>query len=682
MRSYHEYKIENHEWVKTIPSHWSFAKIAHFSDLRTGGTPRKNVLAYWENGTIPWMTSGEVNEKNIYKTKSHITESGLNNSNANLLPENSVMIALSGQGKTKATVAILKTIAACSQSLAAFVCNENRLHYRYLFYYLERNYKNIRGLVGDNLRDGLSLTKLREFRSPIPPFPEQCAIANFLDRKTAQIDTLIEKKQHQIELLHEHRTTLINQAVTKDLNPDAPMKDSGIEWLGEVPAHWDFVKVKRVVDVIDGDRSKEYPNINDFVDFGIPFLSSKNIMDNKFDFSKLRFISQEKFERLGRGKLAKGDLVVTVRGTIGSVGYFTGNEYKTAFINAQMMIMRPGDRLSSNFFYYLARSDYWFTQLDYSAYGAAQQQLSNVILQNLSITFPPYEEQIAIEEYLDLRTSQLDKATDRVRTEINQLQEYRIALISAAVTGKIDIREEKVKSTYVGAVLIIGSLLWDNSENRVSWRNSDLNVEHKQYVSAPIRYGRKSGIGRKNTYTMVFSSLCYQEGLGTAVLVPLKEHVSNPKELIAKAANLWHAERPSSQIDSLEISYNWGEVGLLKNPEGSLPDNFVEEWIKHYRETNAKPDIKLAPGETPIITSDGILKMSWPTDKDTGNSVDFDFIFASVNEPKPNDGKYPSVQEIAQACIRNKYTEYFDKNRDNRITTFQDEEIEKFLKDL
>lgn len=239
-----------------------------------------------------------------------------------------------------------------------------------------------------------------------------------------------------------------------------------------------------------------------------------------------------------------------------------------------------------------------------------------------------------------------------------------------------------MKSSFDGAVLMIGSLYWDKDLKRVNWRQSDMNIEHKQYVTAPIRYGRISGSGRKNTHTMVFSSLCYQEGLGTAVLVPLKEPVSNASELLSKAANLWHAEKSASQVESLEISSGWGAVGLLVNPECNLPEEFIDEWKQHYRNQNSKPRIQLAAGETPIITADGILQLSWPTDIDIGNFVDLDFILATAIEPNPNDGEYPSAQKIAEIYKENKYTEYFDNNRANGITTFQDEEIEKYLESL
>ena len=159
------------------------------------------------------MTSGEVNQKNITKTKNLITKEGLNNSNANLLPKHSIMIALSGQGKTKGTVAILEIETCCSQSLAALIPNK-KIFYKYLYYYLENNYKNIRGLVGDNLRDGLSITILKDIYVLLPPISEQIQIANYLEIQIDKIDNTIEKIEKNIELLEEYKESLIHHVVT------------------------------------------------------------------------------------------------------------------------------------------------------------------------------------------------------------------------------------------------------------------------------------------------------------------------------------------------------------------------------------------------------------------------------------------------------------------------------------
>src|SRR5690554_1928881 len=134
----------------------------------------------------------------------------------------------------------------------------------------------------------------------LPAYEEQEKIASFLDHETAKIDTLIDKQQQLIQLLKEKRQAVISHAVTKGLNPNSPMRDSGVEWLGEVPEHWNVTQLKYICKLIDGDRGSAYPNEADLVDEGIPFVSSKNIVDFKLTKKNLNYITKEKYEALGR----------------------------------------------------------------------------------------------------------------------------------------------------------------------------------------------------------------------------------------------------------------------------------------------------------------------------------------------------------------------------------------------
>lgn len=224
---------------------------------------------------------------------------------------------------------------------------------------------------------------------------------------------------------------------------------------------------------------------------------------------------------------------------------------------------------------------------------------------------------------------------------------------------------------YRGAVLIIGSLWWDNSE-REKWRNERLVKEQKILVSAPIRYGRKSGEKRKNTYTMVFSSDCYQQGVGKALLVPLKSKIKNLDELVIEAKKLWEAE---GGIED-RVSGTWGAVGLLVNPESALPAEIIDGWKDFYKHQDRKPGFKSIGNESPSLSADGMLGLQWIVDVESNKSVDFDFILATATLPEK---EYPTPKAIAQACLDKNYTEYFDKNRENGIITFQDEEILKLL---
>ena len=294
--------------------------------------------------------------------------------------------------------------------------------------------------VGDIQRD-IHLPWLKNARVPVPTLEEQATMARFLDYANARLEHAIRAKRKAIALLNEQKQAIIHRAVTRGLDPTVPLKPSGIPWLGDIPNGWDVQRLKRVARIIDGDRGHEYPNAADFVAVGIPFLSSKSITNGKLDFKGVPFISEGKFQRLRQGKLVAGDLVITVRGTIGNCALFSGKLHPTAFINAQMMILRPEtEKVLNNYLWAITQSKYWIDRLAISAYGSAQQQLSNQILAGISLPIPPIEEQRAILSGLAERTVFLDNAITRLEREIELLRQYRTRLVADVVTGKLDVR--------------------------------------------------------------------------------------------------------------------------------------------------------------------------------------------------------------------------------------------------
>ena len=574
----------------------------------------------------------------------------------------------------------------CGYHLSQIRPNHRKILGKYLFWAFNSLEVNDQYKVAATgvTRYGLGKYALENSFLPLPLAPEQRAIADFLDRKTAQIDELIAKKQRQIKLLQEYRTALINQAVTKGLNPIAPMKDSGIEWLGQVPYHWNLGKLKHFTRFTGG---YSYPS-REWQEAGLPVIRMSNFSPTgelNITEKNIKYISQSFAEKTQSFKLNKGDLLIAMTdmsskmGILGKTIIF--NKTGEYYLNQRVGRMKVDTaQMDLNFFHFVTNSDSVRNQIKSNVYPNVQYNASTESIKNSHLTSPPIQEQWQIVEFLIAKTQGIDIAVEKAGKEIELWQEYRTALISAAVTGKIDVRKGKNEmSPYYGAILIIGSLLWDEDEIRTNWRNSDLDITQSKIVYAPIRYGRISGGRRKNTFTMVFSSLCYPSELGTAVLVPLKEPISNKDELLANAANLWQAERPISQIYNREISYKWGSVGLLVNPDGSFSNELIENWKHHYESQDFKPEIRLAANEIPIITPEGILEMQWPCEVGNGNFVALDFILATAIKPKPNDGRYPAGQEIAQACIENEYTEYFDRNRECGITTFQDGDIENHI---
>lgn len=209
-----DYRSCNLDWAETIPTHWREGKLRWLSTRFAGGTPDRANEAYWDDGTIPWLASGAVNQFDITEPSDYISEEGFKNSSARWIPRGGLVVALAGQGKTKGMVAQLQIEATCNQSMAAIIPQEG-LTNRFLLYWLSSNYQNIRNLAGGDLRDGLNLDLLGSISCPIPPIDEQRKISKFLDRETAKIDDLVTEQEKLIELLKEKRQAVISHAVTK-----------------------------------------------------------------------------------------------------------------------------------------------------------------------------------------------------------------------------------------------------------------------------------------------------------------------------------------------------------------------------------------------------------------------------------------------------------------------------------
>ena len=200
------------DWIGQVPEGWGVGKVKYFSQISAGATPDRNNSLFW-NGNINWMSSGEVNQGIVKHTSETITDLALKRTSTKLLPNGTVMLALNGQGKTKGTAAVLAIESASNQSLASFIVDNKILNNMYLYYFFVANYYNIRGLKGED-RDGLNLQLVSNIDIPLFEIEEQQKIVDFLNKKTVQIDQLIQIKNQQIKNINKQRQTLIYDYVT------------------------------------------------------------------------------------------------------------------------------------------------------------------------------------------------------------------------------------------------------------------------------------------------------------------------------------------------------------------------------------------------------------------------------------------------------------------------------------
>ena len=439
-QQYEEYKESGIEWVEEIPKSWSSVSLRWISTIYSGGTPSKTNLSYWEDGTIPWLNSGTVNQGLIVDPSTYITNDALQNSSAKWIPKGSLVLALAGQGKTKGMVAQTGIDTTCNQSMAAIVFNEKKFA-RFIFWWLTSNYQNIRNMAGGDLRDGLNLEHLGSIQCPQPSIDEAIKITGFLDHETAQIDTLIEKQQTLIKLLKEKRQAVISHAVTKGLNPDAPMKNSGVEWLGEVPEHWEVSKLKYLIseplqygaNEAAEDVDKTHPRFVRITDV----LPNGNLKDDTF-----RSLPQDIAEPY---MLMDGDvLLARSGGTVGKSFIYRDSWGKCCFAGYLIKAKIDENITPAEWFYLNTLTDFYWKWIESIQIQATIQNVSADKYNSFVIAVPPLEESYKIISHIKFNLEVFDTLVMKAEQAIQLMQERRTALISAAVTGKIDVRGWRV----------------------------------------------------------------------------------------------------------------------------------------------------------------------------------------------------------------------------------------------
>jgi len=426
-RRYERYKDSGVEWIGEIPEEWEVTPLKRVFKIVNGGTPSSSEENYW-NGEIVWITPNDLSkltEVYIKDSERKITEDGLCNCSAKKVPMNSIIISTRAPIGYVAIAGVdLCTNQGCKSLVSTKVINHE---YFYYWIYSISFYLNALG-QGTTFME-LSNSSLSMVELLTPSMNEQKAIANFLYEKTAEIDALITDKEKLIELLQEKRQAIITEAVTKGLNSSVRMKDSGIEWIGEIPEHWDIRRIKylsniRNVKASDGDNDKTY--------VGLESIESKTgkLLTNNNDEQQAVGETANIFRK---GDVLFGKLRPYLAKCI--VADFNGR------CTSELLVLRTGSNMLPEYLYLFMLSPIFIDVVNSSTYGAKMPRASWDFIGNLKVPLPNIKEQEEIVEYLIKLTNNMDDLISDISTQIQKLKEYRQSLISEAVTGKVDVRE-------------------------------------------------------------------------------------------------------------------------------------------------------------------------------------------------------------------------------------------------
>lgn len=445
-KAYPEYKESGIEWLGKVPQGWSIHSLKRSVDGVTNGI--------WGNepdneSDLIVLRVADFNRDQLNISDDKLTFRSIDPKDraSRLLKKGDLLIEKSGGGdKTLVGCVVLfdKDYPAVTSNFVAKMTPQEGFDSSFLRYAFSQlyagkvNFPSIKQTTGiQNLDSDAYLLESFVF----PSFTEQQKIASFLDHETAKIDTLIVKQEKLIELLKEKRQAVISHAVTKGLNPDAPMRDSGVEWLGKVPEHWFVVPIKRMCEVKDGTH--DTPKYVDKGENSFPLITSKDFEGKNISFESAKYISKEAHrEIVKRSNTEVGDVLMSMIG--GNIGkaLIVKETAEFSIKNVALFKTTRKSALASYILYYL-ESGLLDIQISLQSRGGAQGFLSLGDLRNLVFFKVPEDELNTIVEHLDLKISKYDRLINIASDKIALLSERKTALISAAVTGKIDVRDWK-----------------------------------------------------------------------------------------------------------------------------------------------------------------------------------------------------------------------------------------------
>jgi len=426
MKQYESYKDSGIEWIGDIPSHWKVGRLKHYNEVLMGQSPNSEDYSDDPN-SLPFLQGNA--EFGKYNPSPTIYCDAANKTTI----ENDVLISVRAP---VGAINVSDRAYGIGRGLAAVREQEK---FKYNYYFLQISKKYLDSLSTGSTFTAVSIDDLKNIPYPHLPQSEINAINNFLDQKTSLIDDLIAKKQKKIDLLKEKRTALINHAVTKGLNPNVETKDSGVEWIGEIPGHWEIIRIGYIAKLMTGFAFK-----SDEFDFeqGIKLVRGDNVTEGHLRWGQRARYWNKYEDFLDEYLLSRDDIVIGMDGSKVGKNYAIINESELPLLLVQRVCrLRFVQNVNPRWVYYQIGTDYFKYYINISKTDPMVPHITQKNISDFKVTYPSIEEQNEIVYYIDEQTQLIDSNIDKEQQKIDLLKEYRQSLISEVVTGKIDVRK-------------------------------------------------------------------------------------------------------------------------------------------------------------------------------------------------------------------------------------------------
>ncbi|EOB4630717.1 restriction endonuclease subunit S [Campylobacter upsaliensis] len=434
------YKPSGIEWLGEIPQSWEIVKIKQVSKVVTGKTPC--LENEWGN-EMPFITPTDcfLDTKYTSLSQRKLSKIGIKNYNSIIIPQDSILVTcIASIGK----VVMSNKEVITNQQINSVIPNTDLISPDFAFYVLlvtmpfAENY-----FCGYSILPILNKSEFSNIKIPLPPLQEQKEIAEFLDSKCEKIQNYIDKKQKLITLLQEKKQALINEAVTKGLNPNIEFKNSGIAYLGLIPHHWEAVKVKFTA-YVKGRIGFHGLNSNEFrYDEGAYLVTGNDFDNNEVIWDKCRRVSEERFYEDPNIHLQNNDLLITKDGTIGKTA-IVNNCPKQATLNSGIFLARTMKEMCFvKYLFFIINSQYFKEFVNVKTSGSTIKHLYQSDFHDLKIPLPPLQEQKQIANFLDEKCEKINSAIEKTKKQIELIKEYKNTLINEAVCGRINLQKKE-----------------------------------------------------------------------------------------------------------------------------------------------------------------------------------------------------------------------------------------------